>query len=245
MAKRSLVLFRASTPCRSIVGSAVLRSWVSGNATAKALGACCGLTLRSSADPLRQAAWPALPAMSSSVRAGQAPCRSGRLSSNVSPQKPCNPTLMRFGVAPEAGSLVGCVQLIARSPAGYRRSPPAACVWQEGSAAALLASREILQQRSAPSLLGSVCSPPARCPPVRREALAGLGPGKYGLSLHRRLGNTSAMSQWQGNSQGFWCMLRANPSLNHRTHYGRPPGRQGRPRYPRPCRPGVLPSWSG
>ena len=44
-----------------------------------------GLTPRSSADPLRQAAWPALQARASSFRAGQAPCLRGRLSSNVRP----------------------------------------------------------------------------------------------------------------------------------------------------------------
>jgi hypothetical protein len=39
--------------------------------------------------------------------------------------------------------------------------------------------------------------------------------------------------------------VRPNPSLNHRTHYGRPPGRQSRHWYPQLCRPGVLPPWSG
>jgi hypothetical protein len=205
----------------------------------------CGLTPRSTTGPTTAGRRAGRAGIGILVSAGPAPCRSGPVSSNVSPQKSCNPTLGRFGIAHDADSGVGCVRLMARSPAGYRRSPPAACVWQEGSAGALLAGREMLQQRSAPFLLRSVRSTPARCPPVRGEALAGLGPGKYGLSLHRLLGNTAAMGQWQGNSQASRCMLRANPSLNHRTHYGRPPGRHSRPLYSRLCRPGVLPPWSG
>jgi hypothetical protein len=43
------------------------------------------LTGRSSADPLRQAAWPAEPALRIIGSAGQASCLRGRLSSNVSP----------------------------------------------------------------------------------------------------------------------------------------------------------------